>query len=125
MNRIAQYLIDRYPAGTFQEEILVKALDLNQDRIVVVKKGDDIAAVAVFLTLTSESFKKIHEFNYFDAKTLGPLLKEEGPHVHFILVAASGVGALLEGAKKVINQKEAKSVSWWNNHGKLNRFKVN
>lgn len=130
MREIARYLKDNYYtkyAGCPErlipdEDTLVKALDLHEEKVVVVRDGEDIKGVAVFLTLSDYSYSRIEALNVGDQDTLAALLTERGRNLHFILLTAENIRIILAGIRKA-KALNPKTISWWNPEmTKLHRY---
>ena len=91
-------------------------IDRNQEKVVVIKDSSGIKGAAMFLTLTDESLTRIllKEINVFDEIDMQNLFKEDGDNIHFIFVLAENMKTVLKGLKKVIQDKNPYSVSWFN-----------
>lgn len=115
MRTIAKYLIEHYyKQSPPDEELLAKALDLHQDKVVVVHEGETIRGVAVFLTLTDETYKTIDSQKIQTVDVLSKLLQERGDNLHFILLTARGMSDILCGLRAVKAARHPKTISWWN-----------
>ena len=109
-----------------EEGHLFKALEMNEDKIVVILKDGEIVGCALYLTLTDDSYKAIDKLNIADTTTLARLLKETGDNLHFIMVAARDMSTIRCGMRKVKREKKPRTVSWWNpNMTKLHRYSGN
>lgn len=93
--------------------MLLCALDLHKDKIVVIVEEDVIRGVAIYLTLSDDTFNKIESFDISNPDVLGQLLQEKGPNLHFILLAASGLDVIMAGIRRT-KELKPKTVSWWN-----------
>lgn len=131
--KVAVYLQEHYYskyAGIMPEMVpdnqtLIRALNLHNDKVVVVCDGDEIKGVAVFLTLSDETFKKIDTFNLVDVGVLGKLLHEKGPNLHFIVLTAKNFEVIRKGIRKV-KKLNPKTISWWNpDMSKLHKYTLN
>jgi hypothetical protein len=108
------------------EDQLYKALDLNQDKVVVVHEGDQLLGVAVFLTLTDETFDNIASIDMLNVNTLSRLLQEKGENIHFIMVTTKGIKNILAGLRAVVRERNAKSVSWFSpDMSRLHKHRLN
>lgn len=132
MTNLAQFFLDHYYSKYKSIEYiptkdeLVRILDLNDDKIVVVHKGMDILGAAIFLTLTDESYAKIKDITYFTVPVLISLLLEDGPNMHFIMVAGSGMKNIRDGVRAAVKARHPKTVSWWDPDNKrLHKYKLN
>lgn len=131
---IAQYLEKNYypkfkggcPENLIPStEALVKALDIHKDKVVVVMDKTKIKGVAVFLTLTDESYANLKNTDITDVETLGNLLQEKGSNLHFILLTADGLSTIMAGIRKAKKLKP-RTVSWWSPDMKhLHRYNLN
>lgn len=123
---LARYLIDKYFSkhdwGIPREEDLAPFIDLHKDKMVVVKNGDAVLGVAMFLTLSQATFERLHLIDIEDPKVLIELLGEEGPHIHFIIVTAEGFRVILAGIRAVIDKKAPETISWYDLNKKLNKY---
>ncbi len=114
MTSIAQYLIKNYygrykKVGTPTLDALEHAIKMRFDKIVVIQH-DKIEGVAVYLTLSDETFNELKNF-----KLEGDdLFTEQGRNVHFIILAADNGHVILQGIKEVIKKERPKTISWFN-----------
>ena len=117
MKNLARYIMDHYYAKMDQpmpdEDMLIKALDVHQDKIVVVHDKDIVLGVALFATLTDETFQNLEHIDIANVETLASLLAEEGKNIHFFLLTANGVGTILAGMKAAIRERKPRTISWW------------
>ncbi len=132
MKEIAEYLQENYytkyagcPSHLIPDnETLVKALDIHRDKVVVVRDGETILGVAVFLKLTDKSYDNLENTDISNQEVLGKLLQENGENLHFILVAGSSYENIRAGVR-MVKPMHPKTVSWWdptNTH--LHKFSV-
>lgn len=133
MRKIAKYLKDNYytkyagcPSHLIpEEEDLVRALDIHKDKIVVVLDGEQIRGVAVFLTLSDETFANIESIDVGNMEILRVLLQETGSNIHFILLTADSYETIKDGVKAV-KALHPKTISWWNpTNTQLHKYKLN
>ena len=132
MTYLAQYLLDNYYTkykGIHEipeKTMLIKALDIHDDKIVVVHEGDKIIGVALFLMLTDETYEKINDFNVFNVDTLRGMLMENGDNIHFILVTTTGIKNIKAGIRAVKKAKHPKTISWWDPDNKrIHKYNMN
>lgn len=129
---VARFLMDnyysKYPLALDKdvtEEMMIKALDLNKDKVVVVMKGEEIKGVAVFVTLTDDTYAKLETLDISKVQVVIDMLKEDGDNIHFILVACSGMGNILKGIK-IAKKTNPRTISWWNpTMNKLHKYNLN
>lgn len=133
MTEVARYLKDNYYtkyAGCPKhlipdQDTLVQALDLHKDKVVVVLEGTEIKGVAIFLTLSDETYSNLESYNVGDMEVLGKLLQEKGQNLHFIVLTANGLKTIIEGMNKTKKLKP-KTISWWNpTMTHLHQYKLN
>jgi hypothetical protein len=120
MIKIAKYLMDNYyskypPCQLYgqTEDMLVKALDIHKDKVIVIHENGEIKGCAVFLTLPDDVINNIDKYDIANLDVLKYLMDEEGPNIHFILIAASGADVILEGIKRA-KAMNPNSISWYN-----------
>ena len=118
MEDVAKYLVAEYFAKLFPDQVqdkqmLVTALNLHKDKVVVVHENEKITGVAVFLTLTDESYAKIEQFDLTNLEVLKLLLLEHGKNFHFILWTAKHISDILVGVRVLKRERQPKTLSWW------------
>ena len=132
MTDLASYLINEYYArytGTRLDiiptvEQIERSYIQHQDKFIIVK-DDKIKGVAIFFTLSDETYNIIESFDITKVDVLKMLLLEAGPNVHFVLLAAMGMKTILVGMDQVKHRINPKTISWWNpDFTKLHKFKV-
>lgn len=107
------------------EDQMIKMIDLNKDKIIVVMEGEEIKGVAIFLTLTDETYARLDTLNFNKIEELSWLLAEKGNNLHFIVVVGSGIGTILKGIRKTKLLKP-KTISWFNpTMTKLHKYNLN
>ena len=119
MTRIAEYLMKEYyskcPRAEFipTEEVLERGLENHSEKVIVIEDGE-IKGVAVYLTLTDESYNKLEETDISNVDVLKTLISENGRNIHFILLAADSLKTIRLGLRKVMKNINPKTVSWFN-----------
>jgi len=119
MKEIAVYLLENYYAkyagvqNIPSEDLLIRALNLHQDKMVVVHNNGVIEGVAIFLTLSDATYMDIDNQDITSVEMLSKLLQETGDNLHFILLTARGSKVIREGIK-MVKGLHPKTVSWWN-----------
>lgn len=121
MKSLAKYLMDNYYSKYHGDradvvptsEQIALAYKLHRDKFVIVR-DDKIKGVAVFVTLTDETYKLLDSLDITRVDILEMLFKEAGPHVHFVLLCADGYKTIVYGMNKVIKRYRPETVSWWN-----------
>ena len=120
MSDIGDFLLHNYysrytgndPRVFAGKEVMEEGLKNHPDKIVIIR-DDKIKGVAVFLTLSDETYERLNELDIEDVDILVRLLKEEGKNIHFILLAADCVRTILRGILKAKQELEPKTISWW------------
>ena len=103
-------------------EVIEQALAQHADKFV---KVGNIKGMAVFLTLTDETYERLEEFDISKVETLIPMAQERGENLHFVVVAADGLRTIRKGLRKVIRRLNPKTVSWWSpDFKRLHRFNL-
>lgn len=130
MTKLARYLMTNYYAhykgsrlGIIPDvETLERGLKNHPEKVVVVEDGE-IRGVAVFLTLTDETYQSLEEIDITDVEVLKRLIPECGKNVHFILLAADSLKTIRLGLRKTMRSINPKTVSWFSPDMKvLHRF---
>lgn len=133
MIEIAQYLQKHYyakydgcpPHLIPDNATLIRSLDLHKDKIVMVTEGKEIKGIAIFLTLSDDSFAKLDTCNIGNIDVLYGLLQEKGSNLHFILLTADGLTTIMQGIRQA-KKLNPKTVSWWNpDRTYLHRYNLN
>jgi hypothetical protein len=132
MKDVAAYLMKNYynncsaHISPESEQQLIKALDITKDKTFVVHEDGEIKGAGIFLTLEDDTYENIKKFDLSDVEDLAYLITEDGLNIHFILVAGSGVRAILSAIREIKKIKKAKTISWWNpNMSYLHRYNFN
>lgn len=122
MQDVTEYLMKNYYAKYKGKDCKVvptpedldKAILAYQDKIVIIREPE-IRGVAIYLTLSDETYKQLEKIDISDVDTLSRLLKEQGDNIHFILLAADGLRTIMMGVNKVKKERKGiKTISWWN-----------
>ena len=132
MTEITDFLMKNYFAkynGTRTDIVptvqqLEDGYKTHKDKFVIIK-DDKIKGIAIFLTLTDETYKQLKELDITRVDILKMLLKESGQNVHFVLLCAGGIRTILAVGNEVKRRVKPKTVSWWNpSFTKLHQFQV-
>jgi hypothetical protein len=121
MSEIADFLMDNYyskyrgeKAGVVPTlEQLEQSITNHPDKFVIVR-DDKIKGVAVFLTLSDETYQKLESYDITQVDVVKMLLEEYGRNVHFVLLCADGKRTILAGMSQIRKKLHPKSISWWN-----------
>ena len=122
--RVCKYLMENYYAhykGTRNDivptnEQLIQAFSNHSDKFVIVfdnQIDQNIIGCAVFLTLEDDTFLNINQIRVDDVTVLTELMKENGPNIHFVLLAATSRDVIRAGIRLVKESKHPKTISWW------------
>lgn len=95
------------------EEMIDKALTQHQDKIVIIK-DDKIRGVAIFVSLSDNTFNLLKSFDITQFDVLQGLLQEHGPNLHFVLLCADGTKTIMRGLHHIEKTRNPKTISWWN-----------
>ena len=101
---------EEYPDMVYTDEQIMLMLDFCEDRTIVIR-NPDIQCVAIYMTLTDETYKNISVDKVMDVNSLGQMLEEKGNNFHFFLVTSKsyrGIMIAMREAKKL----KPSSVSW-------------
>lgn len=132
MTRVAEFLMKNYygryrgtrPDIVPTDEQIDNAIKNHAEKFVVIE-DKEIKGVGVFLTLSDETFSKLHELDISKTEVITELIPEHGPNVHFILLSADGIKTILTGLRMVVDRLNPKTVSWWNpEFKKLHIYKI-
>jgi len=121
MSDIAEFLITHYYSKYKGErkdivptlEQIEQGIANHPDKFVIVA-DEKIRGVALFLTLSDETYKTLETFDITQVDVLKILLTEFGSNVHFVLLCADGVKTIVRGIKEVKRRVNPKTISWWN-----------
>ncbi len=123
MTELADYLIRNY-YGRYKRieqpslEALEYCIKMRFDKIIIIQH-EKIEGVAVYLTLSDETYKELKDMN-FDHADADSLFAENGKNIHFIILAADNMHVILQGIKEVVRKEHPKTISWFNpEHTKL------
>lgn len=123
-NYYAKYKGNRLDIVT-TPEILEQALEICQDKVVVVK-DEAIKGVAIYLTLSDETYEKLGKLDISSIDVLSELLKEHGDNLHFVLLAADGFKTIMVGLRDIRKKSKPKTISWWEpNMTILHKYNLN
>ena len=132
MTEVAEYLMANYyshytgsrPDIVPTPEVLEQGLANHPDKVLVIR-DDKIRGVAVYVTLSDETYQHLQDMDINRADILVTLLAEHGPNVHVLMFAADGLTTLLMARKEIKRRLNPKTISWWDpTITKLNRFKI-
>lgn len=121
MSELSDFLINNYYSkyhGTRTDiiptiEQIEEGFIRHKDRFVIVR-DDKIRGVAIFLSLSDETYAKLKEYDITKVDVLIRLFEEYGPNVHFVLLCADGTKTIMQGIKEVKKRVKPKTISWWN-----------
>ncbi len=120
---ISQYLFDNYYSKykgkrtdvvPTPAQAMMAVMNADRDDKIVVVRDDKIRGVAVFVTLSDETYAKVRHLDITAVDILTDLFKESGPNIHFVLLCADGWKTILYGIDKVKAKYDPKTISWWN-----------
>lgn len=132
MTEIADYLMLHYYAhykGTRDDiipsrETLLKGLNNHKDKVVVIR-NDKIKGVAVYVTISDDTFKTLKDVDITREDVIIQLLEEHGPNVHILMLAADGYNTIMMGIEEIKRRVNPRTISWWNPKlTKLHRFTI-
>jgi hypothetical protein len=120
MDEIIDYLMNNYynvwPGR--KEDIpttdMIKAGLINHPEKFIIIRDDKIKGVAIFLTLSDNTYNALGCIDIDNELALIQLFAEKGDNVHFLLLAADSQRTILRGVKEIKNRLHPKSISWWN-----------
>lgn len=130
---VVDFLLSNYYAKYpgMQSDVIATREQIEQtflnhpDKFVIEFDNGNIAGVAAFLTLGDESYDRLDVLDISKVEVLAELMKEHGDNIHFVLLATSGARMIRQGMRHVIENKNPKTISWWNPElNKLHKFKV-
>ena len=120
MTELAQYLMTNYYSKYKGNRLdVVPSLDeleiglKNHPEKIVIIKDKKIRGIGIFLTLTDESFDLLTGMDITNVEILKALIPEQGPHLHFVLLAADSLKTILLGLKQTLSRLNPKTVSWF------------
>jgi hypothetical protein len=135
IGEVAQYLIENYYSKYTHPKLKMQVPDINalasslhayQDKVLVMANDGQIEGIAVYLTLTDKTYKALGTIDICDVDNLRDMLKEDGRHVHFILVTAKGIRIILQGLNVIKKTRKPKSISWWNpSMTRIHKYQMN
>ncbi len=129
MRDIVGYLVNNYykkysSMYTPRMPEIEAMVNLCSDRTIVIR-NPEIKCVAIYLTLTDETFAELTVRNINNVSALSELLKERGNNFHFVLLAAEGLKYIIIGMNEVKKRKPT-TVSWWNpSMTRLHKYHLN
>lgn len=126
IQEITDYLLDNYYIHYEKpdRETLFIALTNHIDKVVTLNNVEGITGVAIYLTLSDETYKDIANIDISSVKTLTALLEEDGNNIHFILVATHGFENIRAGLRDVVSKVRPKTVSWYDIYGQLHKYSM-
>lgn len=133
MSELAEYLMRNYyskynggrPEMIPKPEDLEKALELVPEKIIVIREPE-IKGVAVYLTLSDETYKELEKHDISNVNVLSNLIREQGDNIHFVLLAADGLKTIMLGIDEIKKKRRPKSISWWSpDMRRLHRYNLN
>lgn len=128
---IAQYLIDNYYAhykgnrmDIVPTEAQIKQAMLNHPEKIIVVRDGSIRGIAIYLTLTDETYQRIETLDISQVDVVKALLLETGKNFHFVLVAADSYKTLRLIRSRAL-KLNPKTFSWWNpDFKRLHKYEV-
>lgn len=132
MSEIGEYLLaEYYPHYTGDRtdvvpdnETLEKGLANHPDKVIVIR-DEKIRGVAIFVTISDETYGKMKDLDMTQVDVIKGLFNEHGPNIHFILIAANGIKTILMGINEIKRRIHPKTISWWDpNLRILHKYKV-
>ena len=133
MKDVVQYLMDNYYAkyDGFRKDVIPTVDELDRalcnypDRLVVVQDAMRINGVAIYLTLSDNTYNRLKDLDITQIDVIKELLPEDGDNIHFVLLCAGDFSSILKGLKETIKKRNPKTVSWFSPDLKqLHRYKV-
>lgn len=126
IKEIAEYLLENYYIHFTapDKDLLNKAIEKHIDKVVTLNNVSGITGVAIYLTLSDETYNNINNIDISDLNTLVELLNENGDNIHFILVATNGFENIRAGIRSLVNKKHPKTVSWFDLYGQLHKYSM-
>jgi len=135
--KVARFLLDNYYSHykgdrnniipSFQE--IVTGFNNRPDRFVIIYDNDEdqnIICCAIFLTLTDDTFINLEHIDISRVDVLNELMKENGPNIHFVLLATKGFKPIMAGIRMIKERLHPKTISWWSpDLTKLHRYNMN
>jgi hypothetical protein len=136
-DRVAKYLFENYyshykgdrPDIVPTYEQLLQGFINHSEKFIIIldnEVDENIMGCAVFLTLEDDTYYNIEQINLNEVGVLTELLKENGPNIHFVLLAATGRQVIRRGIELIKQMKHPKTISWWSpDLSKLHRYNLN
>lgn len=132
MSDVGDYLWANYysrmppPAGkTFNRDLLENNLRGYKDHLVIIRNKGKIKGVAVYFTISDESYQMLDALDLSTEDIVRSLADEHGDNAHFILVCGGGYATIRMGIRALKQKKRFKTISWWNpDMTKLHKFKL-
>jgi hypothetical protein len=120
-DKIARFLLDnyysKYPEVSPTFEQIVQGFNAHSDKFVFIydnPQDQNIIGCAIFLTLEDDTYLNIEQINIKDLNVLQHLIQEQGPNIHFVLLAANSRDIIRAGIRLIKEKKHPKTISWWN-----------
>ena len=94
---------------------LLSLLDRYDRTLVYIKEKGKIKGAAIYVMIDDIGLERIRTFVYDVRKPEGILeiFKRNGDNLHFLFVAADSLKFILRGLRKVVKQKNPKTISWF------------
>lgn len=135
--KVARFLMDHYYAHykgsrddivpTFEQ--IITGFNNRPDRFVVITDNEEdqnIICCAVFLTLSDDTYINIERIDLNSAGVVAELMQENGPNIHFVLLASKGFRPIKTGIRLIKERLHPKTISWWSpDLTKLHRYNMN
>jgi len=113
----ARFIYDRHPdlKDTFPFWKLLSLLDHYDKNLIYIKENGDIKGASVYVMIDDIGLERIRTFIYDVRKPKGiqEILKRNGDNLHFLFVAADDSSVILKGLRKVIKQRNPKTITWF------------
>ena len=113
----AKFIYDRHPdlKETFPFWKLLSLLDRYDKNLVYIKENGEIKGASIYVMIDDMGLERIKNFVYDIRKLYGikEILKRDGDNLHFLFVAADDFKIILKGLRKVIKQKNPKTITWF------------
>ena len=127
---ISQYLMREYYSHCQDKSLVPTEDEINQallnhpDKIIIVN-DKEIKGIGIFLTLTDETYSRLHLLDIKRIEVIQALALENGKNFHVVLMCADGYKTMRIMRKMVLKLKP-NTISWWSpDFKRLHKYEVN
>jgi len=117
VNDVCEFIYEKYPKlkEQFNKEIIECWFELYKDKTIVVSDQNKIKGVAMYFTVSDETFEKINQrkVDLSIPANVNSCLAENGKNIHFFMVVSEKMKYVLQGLRRTLEMENIKTISWF------------